>query len=60
MTNRRLTITATAAGFVTETEYQNGLGYWTVLSRTVTNALPFVIVGRVADRSDYMIIVRAK
>ena len=58
--DRRLTITATARGFRVETEYRNTLGYWSVLSRTLTQAFPLLIVARVADRADYRVIVRAE
>lgn len=57
---RRLVITISPLGFVIETEWQNRLGYWSTLSRTMTQTFPLHIVGRVADRDDYKIYIRAK
>lgn len=58
--DRRMVITENAHGWLVETEYLNGLGYWVCLSRTTTTAFPMKAVERVANREDYAIIVRNK
>jgi hypothetical protein len=61
--DRRLVITvnsSTTGEFLVETEWKNGLGYWTTLSRTVTQTFPRWIITRVASREDYAIIIRSR
>lgn len=58
---RRLTLTAlTGGGFRVETEYQTRLGDWSTLGTSITVGFPWHIVGRVVDRGDYQIKVRAQ
>lgn len=59
MITRRLVVIATKVGFTTTTEYTtNGID-WRVLSTTVTEKFPMIIVGRVAARDDYKIYIRS-
>jgi hypothetical protein len=56
----RLVITVNHLGtFVVETDYQNKLGYWSNLSRTVTDKFPHHIVERIAPHDDFAIIIRS-
>lgn len=57
-TERRLVITISGGGFLAETAYKNGLGYWNTLNRTLTDTFPLYLVERVAARDDFRIYIR--
>jgi len=58
---RQMVITALKNGeFRIETSYQNRLGYWIILSTTITQTFPMLAVSRVSGRDDFRIRVRAQ